>query len=274
MPATKTPASLDDAKCVLITGATSGIGRALALRIAELPSRPTVVAAGRRQDRLDALGAIEGVEPLYLDVSSDLEALKSATEAFLAKFPDLDTIILNAGIQHEFDLTKDVDLSKLLQELNVNYISVVALITYVLPHFLKRSEQGRPSFIVTVTSGLGIVPAPGLPNYSATKAALRSFTTSLRAQLDETHVHVTEIIPPLVESELHDAYGTTERLSKFWMPLNEFTELTIEGLRQGNGYIPVGTAEQAFEKFETGKEDMVNGFMKMQKQLKAQAIQS
>ncbi|KAF8203083.1 hypothetical protein BJ912DRAFT_1053089 [Pholiota molesta] len=251
------PASLDDAKCILVTGATSGIGRALALRIAKLPSRPTVVAAGRRQDRLDALRAVEGIEPLYLDVGADLETLKTSVGSLIAKFPDLDTVILNAGIQHQIDFTKSVDLSKVLQEININYTSIVALITYVLPHFLKRSEEGKPSFIVTVTSGLGIVPAPGLPNYSASKAALRSFTTSLRAQLDETNIHVMEIIPPLVESELHDPYGTTEMLSKFWMPLDEFTDLTVEGLRKGDDYITVGSATQHFENFEKGKPEVM-----------------
>lgn len=83
------PASLDDAKCILVTGATSGIGRALALRIAKLPSRPTVVAAGRRQDRLDALRTVEGIEPLYLDVGVELEALRTSVGNLIAKFPDV-----------------------------------------------------------------------------------------------------------------------------------------------------------------------------------------
>lgn len=99
----------------------------------------------------------------------------------------------------------------------MNYVSVVALITYMLPHFLELSvsvcvvlgnwrlriidtdlfqAQDRPSFIITVTSGLGIIPGPAMANYSASKAALHSFSTSLRAQLHDTNVQVIEIIPP------------------------------------------------------------------------------
>ncbi|KAF8973752.1 NAD(P)-binding protein [Flammula alnicola] len=251
--------SIDDSKCVLITGATSGIGRALALEIAKLPSRPQVIAAGRRKERLEELSKVDSVHPISLDVTASLDTLKKSVDDLISQFPDLDTLILNAGIQHEFDLKKDVDMSKILEEMTVNYTSVVALITYALPHFLKLSEQGRPSFIVTVTSGLGIVPAPWIPNYSASKAALRSFTTSLRAQLHSTNVRVMEIIPPLVESELHDPYGTTEMLSEFWMPLDQFTRITMGGLREGGNHIPSGSSKDQFERFEEGKDSIALG---------------
>lgn len=93
---------------------------------------------------------------------------------------------------------------------------------HVYTHSSSSKESGRPSFIIPVTAGLGIVPAVWVPGYSASKSAIRSFTTSLRAQLKDTNVHVLEIIPPyvsafnntlapplihsyrLVESELHD----------------------------------------------------------------------
>ncbi|KDR85184.1 hypothetical protein GALMADRAFT_233857 [Galerina marginata CBS 339.88] len=255
--------SIDDSKCIFITGATSGIGRALAFDLAKLPGRPQVIAAGRREDRLEELSKA-GLHAIPLDLGLDAEALKRAMDNLISHFPNLDTIILNAGIQHEIHFKREqVDMSKIIEEVTVNYTSVVALITYVLPHFLKLSEEGRPSFIITVTSGLGIVPGPFVPNYSATKAALRSFSTSLRAQLHDTNVHVMEIIPPLVESELHDAYGTTERLSKFWMPLDEFTKTTMEGLRRGDNHIPAGQSKVAFEKYEQGKEQTALQVQKM-----------
>jgi len=246
------PPSIDDSKCILITGATSGIGRALALALAKLPSRPQVIAAGRRKSRLEEMGKVDGVEAVSLDLSADLDTLKKSVDDLITRFPDLDTIILNAGIQHEFHFKnpQDVDLMKIMQEINVNYTSVVALITFVLLHFLKLSEQGRPSFIITVTSGLAITPGPFVPNYSATKAALHSFSLSLRAQLHDTNVNVLEIMPPLVESELHDSYGTTEKLSKFWMPLDEFTKTTVEELRRGDHHILVGQSKVQFEKYE------------------------
>ncbi|KAH9486746.1 putative oxidoreductase DltE [Psilocybe cubensis] len=102
----------------------------------------------------------------------------------------------------------------------------------------------------------------GLLSGVLSKAALHSFTTSLRAQLHATNVHVMEIIPPLVESELHDAQGTTPMLSKFWMPLDQFTKETMEGLQRGDAHIAVGTSKSAFEKYEEGKAEAALGIQK------------
>ncbi|KAJ6604371.1 hypothetical protein DFH09DRAFT_1122458 [Mycena vulgaris] len=243
------PISIDKAKCVLVIGATSGIGRALVIAISELPSRPTVIAAGRRQNRLKELKD-KNLETLEIDVSADLETLKKTVDSLVAKYPDLDAVILASGIQYHQDFTKDIDLNQVIKEINVNYLAVVSLVSMFLPHFLKLSADGRPSFIIPVTSGLGLMPSPYVPNYSASKAALRSFTTSLRKQLERTKVNVVEIIPPLVESELHDEQGTTERLSKFWMPLDEYTKTTMEGLQKGDIHVAAGMAETIYKRFE------------------------
>ncbi|KAF5356112.1 hypothetical protein D9756_003934 [Leucocoprinus leucothites] len=247
---------IDLSKCVLITGATAGIGRALAHKIKELPSKPQVIVAGRRQERLDEL-ADEGFETYRMDVGSDRATLKKDVEILLARYPDLDTVILNAGIQREFDFTKEVDLEKIDYEINVNYNSVVALTTYFLPQLLNLGSRGRQCFIVTVTSGLSIIPSPKVPNYCASKAAVHSLTLCLQAQLAGTGVNVLEISPPLVESELHDAEGTTEALSKFWMPLEEFVTIVTKGLIAGTPFIGAGTSADVWNRFEKGKEEIV-----------------
>ncbi|KAJ7225814.1 hypothetical protein GGX14DRAFT_641191 [Mycena pura] len=242
--------SIDNAKCILVIGATSGIGRALALALAELPSRPTVIAAGRRQDRLKELQE-KMLETVRLDVAADLDVLKENIDSIIAKYPNLDAIILSAGIQYQLDFTSAaVDLNQVYREINVNYLAVVSLISMFLPHFLKLSAEGRSSWIIPISSGLGLTPSSLMPNYSASKAALRSFTTSLRKQMEVTNVNVLEIIPPLVESELHDEQGTTERLSKFWMPLDEYTEKTMQGLRKGDIHIAAGRAEETLKRFQ------------------------
>jgi len=243
------PVSIDNAKCVLVIGATSGIGRALALAISELPSHPTVIAAGRRQDRLKELQE-KNLETVQLDVAADLETLKKTVDSLIAKYPNLDAVIFASGIQYNFDFNKDVDLNQIIKEINVNYLAVVSLISMFTPHFLKLSAEGRPSFIIPITSGLAFKPSQFVLNYSASKAALRSFTTSLRAQLKATKVHVVEIIPPLVESELHDEQGTTETLSKFWMPLDQYTKETVAGLRRGDIHVASGKADEVFKIFE------------------------
>jgi len=127
------------------------------------------------------------------------------------------------------------------------------MITFFLPHLIKLGEQGRPTFLYPVSSGLSIYPAAGVPDYCATKAAIHSLSISLAVQLKEKNVHVVEIIPPFVESELHGSEGTTQHLDNIWMPLQKYTRLTLEGLVRGDPYVPVGTAVDRHKKFEEGK---------------------
>ncbi|KAJ7176062.1 NAD-P-binding protein [Mycena crocata] len=248
---TSAPVSIDSAKCILVVGATSGIGRALALALAELPNRPTVIAAGRRQDRLKELED-KGLQPWQMDVSADSSTLKQDVDGLVAKYPNLDAVILSAGIQYQLDFTKDVDLARkeITKEINVNYLAVVSLISMFVPHFLKLSAEGRPSFIIPITSGLALIPMPSLPNYCASKAAVHSFSIALRAQLAATKINVVEILPPLVESELHDDQGTTSMLSKAWMPLDEYTKHTVEGLRRGDVNVACGLSGKTLKRFE------------------------
>ncbi|KAI0756661.1 NAD-P-binding protein [Daedaleopsis nitida] len=261
---------IKDAKCVLVIGATAGIGRALALAIRDLESRPTVIAAGRRQERLDELSKKgDRIKTARVDINTTYDKLKEFVDDVVAKHPDLDAIILSSGIQHIFDFTKPetIDTSKFDDELNTNYAAMFKLITLFLPHFLKLSAEGRPSFVVTITSGLAVTPYPAVPNYSATKAALHSLSLTLRAQLASTKVRVIEVLPPLVESEIHDHQGTTPQLSQLWMPLEEFIKLTLDDLAAGKSEIPVGAALPIFEKYEAGKREMLEqGFKIMSSQ--------
>lgn len=215
-----------------------------------------MIAAGRRQERLDELAkSSDRLKPLKFDVNGDRDALKRSVDDAIAKFPNLDAVLFVSGIQHIFDFKKpdEVDLDKLETELNTNYTSIVRMTRFFIPHFLKLGAEGRPSFLVTVTSGLAIIPGPWVPNYCATKAALHSFSLSLSLQLKDTNIKVMEVFPPLVESELHDHQGTTPKLAKFWLPLDEFTKQAMEGLKRGDVEIPVGSALGQWNKFEKGK---------------------
>ncbi|TBU46124.1 NAD(P)-binding protein [Dichomitus squalens] len=251
---------IKDAKSVLVIGATAGIGRALALAIHNLETKPTVIVSGRRQERLDEIATQgERIRTARVDLNTHHDNLKAFVEDILSNYPDLDTILLSSGIQHIFDFKKPetIDFKVLEAELNTNYLSIIKTIILFLPHFLKRSSEGKPSFIIPITSALASAPKPDVPNYCATKAALHSFDISLRAQLKGTNVHVLEIFPPLVESELHDHQGTTPALSKHWMPLDEYTKHTLEGLIRGDPDVTAGFSVGVFEKWEKGKREQV-----------------
>ncbi|EGO28957.1 hypothetical protein SERLADRAFT_377262 [Serpula lacrymans var. lacrymans S7.9] len=256
--------SISDSKCILIIGATSGLGRSLALSILALPSKPTVIVSGRRQGRLDELAQAHADEPrlktLNFDVGVDRVSLKASVNKVISQYPELDAVMFSAGIQHQFDFTKpeSIDLDQASDELNTNYNAIFNMITFFLPHLIQLGKS-RPTFIYTVTSGLAIVPGPWVPNYCATKAALHSLSLSLNVQLRDSNVHVVEIIPPLVESELHDhQLGANERLSRFWMPLEEFTALTMERLEKGDIQVPIGPMVGGnYKEFEEGKVDQV-----------------
>ncbi|RPD64909.1 NAD(P)-binding protein [Lentinus tigrinus ALCF2SS1-7] len=251
---------IKDAKCVLVVGATAGIGRALALAIHDLDNNPTVIVAGRRQDRLDELAKRrERIQTARVDINTTHDKLKQFVGGVLSEHPNLDAVILSSGIQHIFDFKKPetIDFNKIDDEFNTNYVAVLKLIVLFLPHFLKLSAEGRPSFIIPITSGLAIQPKADVPNYCATKAALHSLDLSLRAQLADTQVRVIEILPPLVESELHDHQGMTPRLSKVWMPLDEFTKQVMEGLVRGDPQVTAGFASKVLEKYEKDKRESV-----------------
>ncbi|KAG1725130.1 hypothetical protein EDB19DRAFT_1710164 [Suillus lakei] len=227
--------STSDSKCILVVGSTAGIGRALALALAilDLPSQPT--------ERLEELS-------VTLDVLSERDALKSFIEEIVNTYPDLDAVLFSSGIQRAFDFTKleTIDLESLECELATNHTSVVRMITFFLPRLIKLGEQGCPTFLYTVSSGL--------------------LSISLAVQLKEKNVHVVEIMPPLVELELHDFEGTTQRLSDFWLSLEKYTKATMEGLVRDDPYVPARMVVEQHKKFEEGE---LEAATKMYGQIKA-----
>lgn len=185
---------------VLITGGSSGIGLALAEALLARGHEVLVCARGKR--RLEKLRTTHPkIRTVVCDVSKagDRESLLRWA---LQTCPELDVLINNAGIQRELALTTTAgaDIEGIEREISTNLTAAVHLSALFAPHFIRRAG---PTAIVNVSSGLGFIPLDVTPVYCATKAALHSFSVSLRSQLSETQVRVFELIPPLVNSELH-----------------------------------------------------------------------
>ncbi|KAI0886698.1 putative short-chain dehydrogenase/oxidoreductase [Annulohypoxylon maeteangense] len=237
-------------KKALIIGATSGIGEALASRFhAEGTS---VIVTGRRREALDAFVAKHpGSIATTLDVTK-LDSIATFAAEITKKHPDLDAVILNAGIQRPlfFDRPNGVDLNIFNEELTTNYVSFVHLTAALLPHFQKLSkEEDKDTSLVYVSSTLGLLPTlVRAPGYCATKAALHSFVMTLRQQLEDggyPRVKIVEVFPPAVQTELHDTKHQPDLVNggEIGMPLAEFIDRMCEGLRRGDEQFAVGHGE-------------------------------
>lgn len=188
-----------DKKTILLTGGTDGIGRELALQLRAQGAN--VLLTGRTPSRLAELAGL-GFEAIAAELSS--EAGVDAVLTALAGRP-IDILINNAGAgsDHDFRVARP-DLADNDRCIFLNLNAPIHLITRLLPVLQARPE----AMIVNVTSGLAIAPRAGGPVYCATKAALRSYTQAIRAQLAGSSVHVLEALPPVVETKLTAGRGS------------------------------------------------------------------
>lgn len=217
---------------ILLTGGASGIGLAMAKRFLERGNE--VIICGRRADRLaEAQMEFPGLHVRVADVST---ANGRAALAVWAgnHFPGLNVLVNNAGIQRSIDLTKGEEWDATRSEIAINLEAPIHLSQILLPQL--RAHAGPA--IINVTSGLSFVPLANVPVYCATKAALHSFTLSLRHQLRGTPVEVIEVIPPAVDTDLQ-APG----LHTFGVNVDLFADAVFEGLETGEAEIAYGTAD-------------------------------
>lgn len=183
---------------ILITGGGSGIGRGLAEAFHALGNK--VIIAGRREHVLrETAEANPGMELLILDAADSGNVTNAAAE-LKKRFPTLNVLINNAGIMKPEDLLgASAGFADVEQTVAINLLAPLRLTAALLP---QLQEQVSP-VVMTVTSGLAFVPLAVTPTYCATKAAIHSWTQSLRFQLRHTPVEVLELIPPLRPDRTH-----------------------------------------------------------------------
>lgn len=198
---------------ILFTGGGSGIGRELARELAQRGN--TVIVAGRRLAALeDTCAGHPSIHAHVLDVS-DADAVARGTADLLARYPAINVLVNNAGIMDYEDVTKARDLSLAASIIETNLLAPIRLTDALIEHLAAQPDAA----IVNTTSGLAFVPLPKAPTYSATKAALHSYSVSLRAML-EGKVRVIELIPPAVQTELTPGQSSREG----YLPLATYIE--------------------------------------------------
>lgn len=219
---------------ILITGGTSGIGRALAEQFHRRGNR--VIIAGRRRALLDEIVARnQGMHGIPLDVA-DPRAIDAFAGRMREQFPTLNVLFNNAGISRQEDLATDT-LAVARAIIETNIVSVLHLTTALLP-LLKEQPH---STVVATTSGLAFMPRASYPTYCASKAFLHSWLQSLRLQLCDTSVEVLELIPPYVQTELSGPAQATDPRA---VPLAKYIADVMELLGQAANEIIV---EEALE---------------------------
>jgi uncharacterized oxidoreductase len=222
-------------RTILITGGSAGIGLAFALKFVELGNR--VIVTGRRQAVLDD---VKAKHPALHTVQSDVAdpaQISTLAQTIKRDFPKLDVLVNNAGISRYKNLSVPAsDLADLMKEVNVNIGGVIRMTSAFID--LLKVNKGT---LINVSSALAYVPLPCLPIYCATKAAIHSYTQSLRFQLEDTDVEVIEFMPPAVRTEM-TADLPDEGLTL--ITTDKLVALSIKSLKRGAIEVRPGQSAQ------------------------------
>jgi uncharacterized oxidoreductase len=221
---------------ILITGGSAGIGLAFAAKFLALGNE--VIVTGRRQDKLDEAKVKHPALHTIVSDVGDAASVSRLADEVRARFPKLDVLMNNAGVMVHRNLSvRADDLTSLTSELDVNVNGTIRTTSALID--VIRANRGT---IINVSSALAFVPLPSAPIYCATKAAIHSYTTSLRFQLQDAGVHVVEIMPPAVKTEL--AADIVEGDGVKVITTEELIAATLPALAAGKVEIRPGQSNQ------------------------------
>ncbi|WP_042689444.1 SDR family oxidoreductase [Azospirillum sp. B506] len=198
---------------ILITGGGSGIGKALAHRFHDLGNR--VIVAGRRKDVLqEAISGRPDMHAMTFDADSAAGVADFARQV-TSEHPALNVLINNAGIMRLESLDRQRDLADAEATVATNLLGPIRLTDALVEHLGRQPDAA----LVNVTSGLAFVPLVAAPTYSATKAAMHSYTVALREALKDK-IEVIELVPPAVQTDLTPGQSTRPG----YLPLVDFID--------------------------------------------------
>jgi uncharacterized oxidoreductase len=237
---------------ILVTGGNSGIGEALAVAFHKAGN--TVIIAGRRADALaKVVAANPGMTSYVLDVA-DGEAIKTFAATVIKNHPHLNVLVNNAGIGRvENALADHVSVAEAEETIAINVLGPIRLTAALLPHLRAQAA----STIINVTSGLAFVPLAMMPTYSASKAAMHSYSDSLRHQLRDTSVKVIELAPPMVATE----FSPGQSKNPMAMPLDDYISESMALLATGANEALVERTKFFRNAEATGKQAEVFGMI-------------
>ncbi|MDR3667957.1 MAG: SDR family oxidoreductase [Ignavibacteriaceae bacterium] len=242
---------------VLITGGATGIGLALVKEFVETGNE--VIICSRRMNKLDeAKKLFPSIHTRQFDLALPVhrEALYNWIKT---DFPKLNILINNAGIQRAIDFRKGIEtIMTIDNEIAINLEAPVQLCAYFIPLLLTQKEAA----IINITSGLGFIPSVAMPVYSATKAALHSFSITLRRQLKDTSIKVFEIIPPMVDTDLDKGERKKRGQTYFGITPEQTAQESFEAFQKDEYEFAVGEAKN----FQAGaKQNFEEHFDRMNK---------
>ncbi|WP_321820364.1 MULTISPECIES: SDR family oxidoreductase [unclassified Burkholderia] len=221
-----------DGNTILITGGTSGIGRALAIALDDLGNK--VVVAGRRTKLLDEIARqYPNIDTIELDVG-DAAQIRAVAARLIDRYPALNVVINNAGIMPFDDASGPLDDEQAVRLVETNLLGPVRVSAAFVEH-LKRQPDAT---IINNSSVLAYVPLASAALYSATKAAIHSYTLSQRFMLRDTRVRVLEIAPPWVDTDLVHKSGDPRA-----MPVDAFVAETLALLETATTEVVVEAAK-------------------------------
>ena len=236
---------------VLITGGATGIGFALAE--AFLNARNVVIICGRRRHKLqEAKRKLPGLHVKSFDVSDEHER-ESLLRWVNSTFSNFNILVNNAGIQRQIDFTSPSiarSVHSENDEVTINLIAPIRLCALFTPKLLKKKNAA----IVNISSGLAFVPIAMMPVYCATKAAIHSFTISLRHQLRGTSVRVFEAAPPTTDTELDRAFAGEEEEAYRGISPREVAAAILQGIQADTQEIIIGEAKGLYNESRSNPE--------------------
>lgn len=223
---------------ILITGGSAGIGFEMARLFSEQGHR--VIITGRNEARLqEAAAKLNNVIPFVCDVTLESD-VNELVKKINADYSNLSLLINNAGSAFTYRLYPGANaFEKASQEIMTNYLSIISLTEKLLPLLAMQPEAA----VVNVSSIVSFVPGINIPTYSASKAALHSYTQSLRLTLAQaTNIKVYELMPPLVNTEFSKEIGGENGI-----PPQEVAQALLDGLVRRDYEIHVGNTAQMYE---------------------------